>query len=104
MVEKIKFVKFEKAKNNDKKLRAVFFDENKKRKATREFGASGASDFTKNKDKERKERYLDRHRARENWNDFTSRGALSRWILWNLPNLAASKADFAKRFGLKIIR
>lgn len=103
MLENIKFVKFEKAKNKDKKLRAIFFDENKKRKATREFGASGASDFTINKDKERKERYLDRHRARENWNDPLTKGALSRWILWNLPTRAASKADFARRFGLKLL-
>ena len=65
------------------------------------FGQAGASDFTKNKDEERKKNYLDRHRARENWNDPLTKGALSRWILWNLPTLKASIEDFKKRFKLK---
>jgi hypothetical protein len=29
-----------------------------------------------------------------------SAGALSRWILWNKPTLAASIKDYKKRFGL----
>jgi len=36
----------------------------------------------------------------ENWNDPTSAGALSRWILWNKPSFKGSVADFKKRFGV----
>jgi hypothetical protein len=48
----------------------------------------------------RKARYLARHSANENWNDPTSAGALSRWVLWNKTSLEASKADYKRRFGL----
>jgi len=50
--------------------------------------------------KEKKASYLARHRVNENWNDATSAGALSRWILWNLPTQEASIAEFKKRFNL----
>ena len=82
-----------------KKMKAVFYDGDKKVKTTR-FGQEGASDFTKNKDEERKKRYLDRHRKNENWNDKFSSGSLARWILWNKQTLSASIADFKNRFNL----
>jgi hypothetical protein len=53
-----------------------------------------------NTDEERKKLYLKRHEKNENWNDPKSRGALSRWILWNKKTLSASIADFKKRFNL----
>ena len=83
-----------------KKKMAVFVMSDGTRE-TVHFGQAGASDFTKNKDEERKKRYLDRHRERENWNDPLTPGALSRWILWNLPTLKDSILDFKKRFSLK---
>jgi hypothetical protein len=64
------------------------------------FGAVGYTDFTKSRDEQKKEAYLARHKARENWNDPTTAGALSRWILWNKPTLAASIKDFKQRFKL----
>ena len=64
------------------------------------FGQAMASDFTKNKSETRKQRYLDRHRAREDWNDPTTAGFWSRWVLWNLPTFAQSLADVKKRFDL----
>ena len=85
----------------DKKLMAIFYDDDGKKKKTTHFGAKGMSDFTIHKDKERKQRYLDRHRKRENWNSFMTAGSLSRYLLWNLPTLKASIADYKKRFKLK---
>ena len=65
------------------------------------FGAKGMSDFTIHKDEKRKERYLARHKGmNEDWNDPTTPGALSRWILWNKPTLEASIKDFKNRFDL----
>ena len=83
-----------------KKKMAIFMMSDGTRQ-TVHFGQAGASDFTKNKDPKRKENYLERHRARENWNDPLTAGALSRWVLWNMPTLKASIADFKKRFNLK---
>ena len=62
------------------------------------FGASGMSDFTKHKDPARKQRYIARHAKHENWNDPTSAGALSRYILWGKPSLRESIADYKRRF------
>ena len=85
----------------DKKMMAIFYDDNNKKVKTVHFGAKGMSDYTINKDKERKQRYLDRHRKREDWNNYMTAGSLSRFVLWNLPSLKASIADYKKRFKLK---
>ena len=86
--------------DRDKKFKAVFFLDGNKKK-TLHFGAKGMSDFTIHKDPERKKRYLARHRVRENWKVPDTSGSLSRWVLWNLPNLEASIKDYKKRFKLK---
>ena len=62
-------------------------------KKTVHFGAVGMSDFTLHKDPERKQRYIDRHKANENWNDYTTPGFFSRWLLWNKPTLSESIRD-----------
>jgi hypothetical protein len=83
-----------------KKLKAVFsFADG--RKKTVHFGARGMSDYTLHKDPERKARYMARHVFSEHWDRFDTAGALSRWVLWNKPTLAASIADYKKRFKLR---
>lgn len=65
------------------------------------FGQKGYSDFTKHKNVTRRQRYLDRHSGMgENWNDPTTPGALSKWILWNKPTLRGSIKDYKRRFRL----
>lgn len=78
-----------------KKLRANFSDG-----THTDFGAATYSDYTKHKDPSRKQRYMNRHKSRENWRNPKSRGALSRWVLWNKPSLKASISDYKKRFKL----
>ena len=85
---------------SEKKKMAVFYNKNGKKVKTTHFGAAGMSDYTKHKDPERKQRYLNRHKKRENWNDFTSAGSLSRYILWGEPTLKASIEKYKKRFKL----
>ena len=84
----------------EKKKMAVFYDNFGNQVKVTHFGAAGMSDYTNHKDKERKQRYLNRHRKRENWNDFTSAGSLSRWILWGEPTLRASIQQYKQRFHL----
>ena len=86
-------IKIEPSKKPNKKFDAVI--DNKK---TVSFGSSEHSDFTKHKDNERKQRYLNRHKARENWNDPTTAGALSKYVLWNKPTISASVKDMNKHF------
>lgn len=83
----------------EKKYDAVF--ERNGREFVQPFGQKGYSDFTKHKDVTRRQRYLTRHRGmHEDWNDPTTAGALSRWILWNKPTFKASLADYKRRFKL----
>ena len=87
-----------------KKWRAVFSDGEKKRSV--DFGAAGMGDYTiySKQDKEvaeaKKSAYLKRHRPTEDWTKYDSAGALSRWVLWNLPTVEASWRDYKRRFGL----
>lgn len=76
-----------------KKWRAIF-----ENGTHRDFGAIEYDSFPDHKDPVRKELYLNRHRKNENWNDPYSAGALSRWILWNLPTIEASFKDYKRRF------
>ena len=65
------------------------------------FGSFGYEDYTTHKDLTRKRLYMRRHRARENWNDPRTPGALSRWILWNKPDLQESITDYITRFNMQ---
>ena len=85
--------------NPDKKYMAKFeMDDGRTR--TTHFGAAGMSDYTKNHSDMRKKLYIARHSVNENFNDPTSAGALSRWILWNKLTVSASIADYKRRFNL----
>lgn len=96
-----KLLSIESSRIKDKKLTAIFHDRVHDRTKTVHFGAVGYEDYTTHKDPKRKERYLERHgRGREDWDDPTTPGALSRWVLWNKPTLRASIADFKRRFRL----
>lgn len=79
---------------------ATFKNTQTNRQKVVHFGAATYSDYTKHKDKERKQRYINRHKKRENWSDPTSPGALSRYILWGEPTLAASISKYKKKFHL----
>lgn len=102
-------VKIRPSRSKGKKYDAVFSSKDaksgppsgKSTTKTVSFGAAGMSDYTKHRDKERKRRYIARHRANENWDDPLSAGALSRYILWNKPTIAASIKDYKRRFKLK---
>lgn len=83
----------------DKKYMATFEMPNGREKTTH-FGAAGYSDFRTNRSEARKQAYLKRHRATENWDDPTTAGSLSRWLLWSEPTLTAAISKFKRRFNL----
>lgn len=88
-----------KSPNGMKRYRAVF--EDKGRMKHTDFGDPHMENYTIHHDKIRREAYLQRHSARENWNDPTSAGALSRWLLWgNSTSLLANIDQFKKKFNL----
>lgn len=88
-------MKIEPSTRKDKKLMAVFDDGE-----VVHFGAKGYSDYTIHKDPKRKERYLARHRVNENWSDLRSPGALSRYILWEKPDIDSAIRNYKKMIRL----
>ena len=67
------------------------------------FGASEYDDYTSHKDKIRRDMYLMRHEKNEDWNDLSTAGAWSRWIIWNKPSLKGSIIYIIKILNIKII-
>lgn len=84
-----------------KKLMATFLLDNEKLLIVH-FGAVGYDDFTTIKDEKekRKELYIKRHEKNENWNNPTTAGSLSRWVLWEKPTLEEGIKYYKKRFNL----
>lgn len=99
MSKKYKNVVIKRSTKSKKKFMAVFSNPGESRTKTTHFGSAGMSDYTIHKDEERRKRYIVRHRKRENWQDPTSAGALSRWILWNKKSRRASINDYKRRFN-----
>jgi hypothetical protein len=100
----MKLVSIKPATDGRHKFTAIFDIDGKSK--TVQFGAKNYNDFTiySKQDKElaeiKKKAYIARHKVNEDFNSPTSSGSLSRWILWNLPSLKASIADFKKRFNI----
>ena len=80
---------------------AVFYDDDRKKLKTLHFGAVGYQDFTQHKDEQRRADYINRHFKNEDWEDYMTSGALSRYILWQYPQLERSINSYMKRFNLK---
>lgn len=96
----IKLIDIKPSPNKEKKFRATFYNDSKKEYLSVDFGAKGYEDYTIHKDPERKKRYIERHKKNENWNDPISPGALSRYILWEHPDLSKAIREYKKRFNV----
>ena len=96
----MKLISIKPSNNPTKKYTATFHDNIKDGYIHVHFGAKGYSDYTIHKDPSRKTRYIERHRKNENWNDALSPGALSRWILWEYPDIKKAIVEYKKRFNI----
>jgi len=100
----MKLVSIKPATDGKHKYTAIFDIDGKSK--TTQFGAISYNDYTiySKQDKkiaeEKKEAYIARHKVNEQFNNPTTAGALSRWILWNKPTVKASIADYKKRFNI----
>lgn len=66
------------------------------------FGSSTGSTFVDHGDIIKRENYLKRHAAlNEDWDNPTSAGSLSRWILWNTDDIETNIKAFKKQFNLE---
>jgi hypothetical protein len=99
----MKFIELKKSNDGKTKYEAVFLNTKTNKLKTVKFGAIKKNgepyeDFTIHKDEERKKRYIERHSKNEDWNNAYTRGALSRWILWNKETISESLKDYLDRF------
>lgn len=103
MKTKPAYVKISSSPIDGKKLRATFYDSDKKEIKHRDFGSSGMSDYTIHKDDKRKERWLSRFNShiQKYKGDPTKRMTLAHLILWNKQSKEASISDYLRRFNLK---
>lgn len=95
-----KIIDFKKADDKIHKYIVILKNLDTNRTKTIKFGAYGMSDYTQHKDNKRKDRYIERHKKKEDWQDPTTKGFWSRWLLWNLPTIKESYNDIIKRFNL----
>jgi len=86
------------SKHTNKKYYVRQLDSN----STIHFGDSRYQDYTQHKDETRKQSYLNRHYKNERWNDPTTAGFWSRWLLWNKKSIKSSIKDIQDRFGIKV--
>jgi len=96
------FVQLVKLYDSPKKYKMIFYDDERKKVKTTNFGSAGMSDYTINKDKNRRQLYLNRHRKNERWDRPMTAGSLSRFILWNMPTIKSSFKDYRTRFKFKL--
>lgn len=99
MENKLRLLKITKSPDPEKKLRATF--EKNGREINRDFGQSGAPDYTITHDEEQRERYRTRHQKDLKTQDPTRPGYLSMHILWgDSTSVRKNIADYKKKFGL----
>lgn len=93
------FVDIKESTRRGKKWMATFYDVSEHPIKTVHFGASGYEDYTMHHDDSRKQSYISRH-SNEDWDDPMSAGALSRWILWEYPDLNTAIQRYKEMFQL----
>lgn len=82
-----------KSTRKDKRLQATFSNGK-----TIHFGAKHGSTFIDHHNEVKRQNYIKRHRVNENWKSPFNPGSLSRYILWEKPNLQESINKFNNRF------
>jgi hypothetical protein len=83
----------------DKKWRAVFIEDGKKRHT--DFGAKGMDDYTLTHNKEQRRQYRERHRKDLRTGDPTKAGYLSYYLLWGKhTSLRKNIQEYKNRFYL----
>lgn len=96
---RVKLKQIVKSSKKTKKWDAIFLMPDGKEKKV-SFGALKYEDYTIHKDPERKQRYINRHKKNEHWDDPTTPGSLSRYVLWEEPDFDTSVEKFKKKFDL----
>lgn len=98
----MKYAQLKKSSVQGKKYTLVFFDADRKKVKTIQFGQAGADDYTKTGDKDQRDRYRNRHtNTRENHDVPDTPASASYWILWgDSTSVSANYNSYLKKFSL----
>jgi lipopolysaccharide export LptBFGC system permease protein LptF len=92
----------EKGTAKNKKLKAIFYDDQGKKIKTTQFGDNRYEDYTQHKDKTRRDKYRTRHKKDLEKGDYKSAGYLSYYILWGDSSSRNTNINkYKKMFKLK---
>ena len=95
------YARLKKSSRKGKKWMAEFYNMEGDKIKTTHFGGEGYEDYTIHKNPDRKKLYISRHSKNEDWTNPVTAGALSRWVLWNYPDLKKSWNSYLRKFKLK---
>jgi len=91
----------EKATAKNKKLKAIFYDDEGKKIKTTSFGDSRYEDYRMHKDKERRSKYRSRHKVYLKKGNYMSPSYLSFYLLWgDSTSLNTNIKQYKKKFNL----
>ena len=96
----IKYIQLLKSKKEEKRFEAKFFDINKNKIKSINFGLKNGSTFIDHKDTKIKDAWIARHQVRGTFNNPLTPSSLAYHLLWNKPTLSASYNDYLKKFSL----
>jgi len=91
----------EKGTAKNKKLKAIFYDDEGKKIKTTQFGDNRYEDYTIHKDKQRRSKYRSRHKGSLEKGTYMSPSHLSYYILWGAStNRNTNIKQYKKMFKL----
>ena len=97
----IKYIQLLKSKKENKRFEAKFFDIDKNKIKSVNFGLKGGNTFIEHKNTKTKDAWIARHSVTGDWTKPDTASSLAFHILWNKPKLSASFNDYLKKFNLK---
>ena len=97
----IKYIQLLKSKKEEKRYEARFFDIDKKKIKSVNFGLKGGNTFIEHKDDDIKHAWIARHSVTGDWTRPDTASSLAYHFLWNKPTLSASYNNYLKKFNLK---
>ena len=97
----IKYIQLLKSKKENKRFEAKFFDIDKEKIKSVNFGLKGGNTFIEHKNTKTKDAWIARHSVTGDWTKPDTASSLAFHILWNKPTLSASFNDYLKKFNLK---
>ena len=97
----IKYIQLLKSSRENKRFEGKFFDIDKNKIKSVNFGLKGGNTYIEHKNTKTKDAWIARHSVTGDWTKPDTASSLAFHILWNKPTLSASYNDYLKKFNLK---